>query len=199
MKMDYIIRDGRKEEARELARLINLAGQGPQSAGLDYTVWSRSAKEGQDPYEVGSRRVASETDSYSYNNIRIIEAEGKPAALAMSFVVVRKTQAEMDEIDDLFKVFSVLAQQAIGSYYLDSLAVSPEYRGYGFGRTLLEDTIEIAAKEHHKQISLLVFEKNQAAVSLYKKLGFREQSKLIAPVHPSMPYEGNVILFSKPL
>jgi ribosomal protein S18 acetylase RimI-like enzyme len=197
--MDYILRDARKEEARELARLINFAGKGPQSVGLDYTVWSRSANEGQDPYDVGSLRVANEVGGYSYNNIRVIEADGKPAALAMSFTIVKKTQTELDQIDDLFRIFADLSQQAVGSYYLDSLAVSPEYRGHGFGRYLLEDTVDKAVKGGHEQISLLVFEKNQAALALYQKLGFKEQSKLIAPVHPSMPYEGYVILLSKSL
>ena len=199
MNTDYIIRDARKEEAKQLARLVNIAGQGPLSVGLDYTVWSRSANEGQDPYDVGSLRIANEVGGYSYNNIRVIDLDEKAAALAMSFVVVKKSQHEMDQIDDLFKIFSVLAQQAIGSYYLDSLAVSPEYRGYGFGHILVEDTIDIAVKGGHSQISLLVFENNEAAMSLYEKRGFKEQSKLMAPAHPSMPYEGNVILLSKSL
>ena len=100
MKTDYIIRDARKEEAKQLARLVNIAGQGPTSVGLDYTVWSRSANEGQDPYDVGSLRIANEVGGYSYNNIRVIEADGKAAALAMSFEVIKKSQAEIDRIDD---------------------------------------------------------------------------------------------------
>lgn len=199
MNTPYIIRDARKNEAKQLARLVNIAGQGPDSVGLDYTVWSRGANEGQDPYDVGSLRIENEVGGYSYNNIRIIEVDAKPAALAMSFEVIKKSQTEMDEIDDLFKIFSVLAQQRIGSYYLDSLAVFPEYRGCGFGRILIEDTINKAVKGGYSEVSLLVFEKNEAALSLYKKLGFRETSKLKAPAHPSMPYEGYVILLSKPL
>ncbi len=194
--VDYILRDAHKEEARELAVLINHAGTGPNNNGIDIVGWTLDAEEGENPFDYGGRIIAAEDGNYSYNNMRVIACGGKIAAVAMSFVIVKKTAEDLEKIPDLFMVFSNLTQTTVGSYYLDSLAVMPEFRGRKFGRLMLEDTIEIARNRNDKKICLLAFDENKLAIGLYEKVGFKRISSLGVPDHPAMPYRGTVSLFS---
>ena len=61
--MQYIIRQARKDESYELAKMVNLAGQGPGTIGLDMSGWTAEAKPGQDPYEVGQKNIENEDDA----------------------------------------------------------------------------------------------------------------------------------------
>lgn len=59
-----------------------------------------------------------------------------------------------------------------GEYYLDSLAVMPEFRGRGIGRALLEKGIA-QGKQLGLAITLAVDPVNDRAKSLYTSLGFK--------------------------
>ena len=59
-----------------------------------------------------------------------------------------------------------------GEYYLDSLAVFPQFRGLGIGRALIEDLCALAFATGHKRVGLLVDFDNPRAEQLYTSLGF---------------------------
>lgn len=67
-----------------------------------------------------------------------------------------------------------------GEYYVDSLAVLPQYRRRGIGRMLLEAQVEKAKLAGFNKITLLVDPKNTSAQKLYKEVGFREESEVYA-------------------
>lgn len=52
--------------------------------------------------------------------------------------------------------------------------VSPSHRGRGGGRTLIEAALAARPEDVHK-IELEVFPENEAAISLYRKLGFEQE------------------------
>ncbi len=56
-------------------------------------------------------------------------------------------------------------------YYLQSIAVSSQMRGKGFGQRLMKQSGEIAIKKGCKTLSLDVSSKNKNAVNSYKKFG----------------------------
>lgn len=197
--MNFIIRQAKANESRELAELINHAGKSDKCRGLDLYAWSMSAKAGEDPYDIGAREILSVESYYSYKNMRVVEADGKIAALSMSFTVKAKTAEEMEEVPELFKVFKELTNTIDGCYYLDSLAAHPDFRGMGFGRVILEDTINLARQGGFDAVYLLAFEKNIPAISLYAKNDFYPIRDLPAPDHPEMPYDGKVVLYKKEL
>ena len=197
--MKYKVRDACKEEAKELAELVNHAGKSTTVQGLDLYGWSLSAKDGEDPYDVGARDIMAETGNYSYKNMRVIEASGRIAAVAMSFEAYEKTKEEMKEIPEIFRVFKDLTNTIPGCYYLDSLAASPDFRGMGFGRTMLEDTINIARERGYDALYLLVFDENTPALTLYEKSGFYSVRQLPVPDHAEMPFSGNIVLVKKDL
>ena len=195
--MDKIIRPALKSESRELAELFDYVARGNNDFGLDYYIWSKQVVKNQSPFDVGSKVIASEKDNYSYRNMRVVECEGKIAGLALSLVIQKKTAEEIKKIPPLFSAFNALRQTVIGSFYLDSLTVSPQFRGLGLGKMLVEDTIEKAKAVGNKKICLLVFEKNKLAVGLYEKLGFKKIADAVPPNHHAMPYSGNVCLYSR--
>jgi len=199
MKNDYLIRDARKEEARELAQLVNLAGTGPNNKGLDFVGWSLAAEDGEGPFDYGGRIVGSKDGLYSYRNMRVIEADGKVAALTLCFEAFTRTDEEMAAIPEEFRVFKELTNSIPGKLYLDSLAVSSEFRGRGFGKKMLEDAILRTKRSGYDAIYLIVFEENKKALNLYFKVGFKVHLSLPSPNHKDMPYEGNVVLYKKDL
>jgi ribosomal protein S18 acetylase RimI-like enzyme len=196
--MQYIIRQAKKEECYELAQMINLAGQGPGTCGLDFSGWSSEAKMGQDPFEVGKCELEKDKEVYSYTNIRVLELDGEKAALAMCFEAWKRTPQELEEIPELFRIFKHLTDTIPGKFYLDSLAAKPEYRGQGLGQIMLDDCIDLAKAREYDAVYLIAFEKNIAGIGLYQKNGFKEVRSLPNTDHSDMPYQGGkVILYKK--
>ena len=61
---------------------------------------------------------------------------------------------------------------ASSEFYLDSLAVLPEYRGRGIGAQLINAVKERAFNEYGKNLGLLVDFENPDAERLYQSVGF---------------------------
>ena len=61
-----------------------------------------------------------------------------------------------------------------GEYYLDSLAVRPEFRGWGIGRTLLEDGIRKGFSLGYDRITLVADSDMPHLIRLYESIGFRK-------------------------
>lgn len=66
-----------------------------------------------------------------------------------------------------------------GEFYIDSLAVAPEYRKQGTGRMLMLDAIN-RGKELGLSPTLLVDPENPGAIRLYSSLGFRYKRDMFA-------------------
>lgn len=60
--------------------------------------------------------------------------------------------------------------------YLDHLCVRMEYQNQGIGRYLIEKFSDKMKNKNVAYLKLNAFEKNLPAISLYKKLGFKEHS-----------------------
>lgn len=62
----------------------------------------------------------------------------------------------------------------LGESYVDNIAVFPEFRGHGVGRTLTAALIEKARENGGVFITLEVRASNVPAIALYRSLGFTE-------------------------
>ena len=62
------------------------------------------------------------------------------------------------------------------SLYIDSMAVSPAYRGKGIGTRFLEKAKEIAKMEQLDCLELQVYSNNDKAIQLYQNFGFTSQA-----------------------
>jgi ribosomal protein S18 acetylase RimI-like enzyme len=61
-----------------------------------------------------------------------------------------------------------------GVYYLDKLAVLPEYRHRGYGARLVDFVVGYVKKQGGQKISLGMIDESTILKNWYKKLGFRE-------------------------
>ena len=86
-------------------------------------------------------------------------------------------------------IVAVAGADVIGSIHLgDSghgfadvgMAVAKEWRGRGVGTALLDAAIEWARERGMHKLCLGVFAHNEAAIGLYRKLGFVEEGRRVA-------------------
>jgi len=119
---------------------------------------------------------------YSYKNATIAEIDGKPVAGLIAYNgkgyhEVKKHTFSLVKVELDFNPMEMDDETKEGEYYLDSLAVLPDYRGKGFGRMMLEKGIEIAREKNLLPI-LACDPHNDNAYQLYRNIGFNEDGKL---------------------
>ena len=170
MSTAFHIRDARPEDAPFLAECI-LAGfhmadfEGILSDDLS------------DLLERITEIERREDTLYSYSRTRIAEVDGKPAGALLSYPgelylgLREKTFREF--WPSFFTQFGNDEPETDpGEYYLDSLAVHPDYRRLGLGRALVEDGIKIGLSEGFTRIALVADAGMPRLVSLYESMGF---------------------------
>ncbi|MDE7180057.1 MAG: GNAT family N-acetyltransferase [Muribaculaceae bacterium] len=128
--------------------------------------------------------LARRTDSqYSYLNSRIALVDGKhKAGVCVSYpgACLRELRRSFfEEANNRFgwgmtpeEVEAVPEETTGEEFYLDSLAVVPEYRGRGVAKVLITDACR-KADEAGLPLGLLVADHNPGARRLYDSLGFR--------------------------
>ena len=120
---------------------------------------------------------------YSWRNAVIAVDNGKPVGGLISYQGKGYHDTKLhtfslvpkDFLD--FDPFAMDDETKEGEYYLDSLAVLPEYRGRGIATSLLKQTVAEAQK--HNLVPVLACDPDNAnAYRLYSSLGFREEGEL---------------------
>lgn len=130
---------------------------------------------------------------YSYRNALLAEMDGRPVGLCLcydgqgyherrlrTFALFEQAPVNDNEPEepDMDLEHAEDETQA-GEYYIDSLAVLPEYRGRGIARLLMQKQIE-----HGRTLglpsTLLVDPSNPPALRLYESLGFQYHSDCYA-------------------
>lgn len=121
---------------------------------------------------------------YSYRNARIATMEGKPVGCLVSYDGSIYEEARKKT----FQIFKDAGREMTdtgmetqsGEYYLDSMAILPEYRGYGIGHVLMMDGIEKAKRLGHNKIGLIVEKSKPDLQAYYSLLGFKPVSEMNA-------------------
>jgi ribosomal protein S18 acetylase RimI-like enzyme len=163
------IRFARRADAADLARLVNLAGE-----GLPYYLWSRMAPVGEDVWRFGEMRAAREEGSFSWRNAWIAEADGHVAGSLIAYDIVPDPQP-LDELPPMFRPLQALENMVPGTRYINVLACYPEFRRMGIGRLLMETQEPLAGPNG---LSIIVADQNEPAIALYHSLGFSELARL---------------------
>ena len=175
------IRDAREDDAEFLAQVI-LAAAHLSDMGAD----TANSTATDTPNGNGAlTAICRRTDTlYSWRNARIACACGKRAGAMVSYpsdsynaarsitfpLLPGLTQAQIDATD---------IETLPGEWYLDSLAVLPEFRRAGIGKMLVMDAIERGRNAGYTQCTLLAEKSSTHLVEYYTRLGFAiESSKL---------------------
>ncbi len=115
---------------------------------------------------------------YSYKHALVAEVDGRVAGALISYPgehyhrMRNITFAELPQFSEL-DLDTMPDEAGDGEFYLDTLAVLPQFRRRGIGRELMRTRIAWAEQNHSDlKISLLVDPENVKGQRLYESLGF---------------------------
>lgn len=183
MKISY--RQAQPQEAPQVAELIMQAMNYEccqNFAGPEHTV--------DDFRRVMTRLVAQRGTQYSYENTIVAVAEdGTVAGCCVTYdggELLRLREAFIREARENFGIdYSQMDEETqAGELYIDSLAVSSEYRGQGIATELLRRAILRAKGLSLPAVGLLVDKGNPKAERLYQRVGFQYQNDASWGGHP---------------
>ncbi|UUX50789.1 GNAT family N-acetyltransferase [Nisaea acidiphila] len=171
----YLRRAG-KDDARALAQLINLAGE-----GLPLHIWQGMAEEGESVWDVGQRRARREEGSFSYRNATIAMSGKDIAGALVGYPIGGAPEAIDRDTPALFVPLIELENAALNTWYVNVLATYDGFQRRGFATALLEEAARQARAAGFRRMSIIVTDLNERAIRLYRKQGFREtEHRLIA-------------------
>ena len=165
--MKVIIRQARKEEASQIAKLFMLAWPVDdilESNGLTY----------EQLHESITFIAANKETIYSYENTIVAEIDGKVAGAMCAYDGADYQRLKQPIVDVLGSDcgFAKMKETEAGEFYLDSVGVLPEYRGRGIASRIIEAQCERAASLGHKVAGLIVDIDKPQVEALYSRLGF---------------------------
>jgi ribosomal protein S18 acetylase RimI-like enzyme len=171
-KVDARLRRARPDDAVALAELVQFA-----SEGLAVCLWTKLAGPGGDPWDIGRKRVSSETGGLSYRNALIAELAGKPVCGLIGYPLGDKSEPIPDTLPALLVPLQELMNLAPDTWYVHALAAYPEHRGRGRGTALLAEADKLAACAGKRGLSLILTDTNTSARRLYERSGYREAAR----------------------
>jgi ribosomal protein S18 acetylase RimI-like enzyme len=77
------------------------------------------------------------------------------------------------------------------------VATFPRYRGRSVGTELLGQVEQLARQAGCSIVSIEVFEQNEGALRLYRRLGYRVVERRPVIPHNSHPYDGEILLLTR--
>jgi ribosomal protein S18 acetylase RimI-like enzyme len=171
-KSDVPFRRATLADAAALAELVEFA-----SGGLALSLWRQLAGPGGDPWEIGRKRVRSETGGVSYRHALIAELAGKPAGALIGYPLGDEPEPSPGTLPAMLVPPHQLMNLAPATWYVHTLAAYPEHRGRGLGTALLAEADRLAARAGTPGLSLMVTDTNTGARRLYERCGYREAAR----------------------
>lgn len=159
-----VIRPASKSDAPHMCTFIDMAGN-----GLAGALWLDLAATGQSILEIGRSRAIRDSGDFSWRNTHILEIDGEPAGMMGFRVPDPYHPPEVSALHRVVRPLVELEALAAGSWYLNALAIYPEFRSRGLGKAEA-----LARDAGADRISLIVVSANEGACAFYRKLGFSE-------------------------
>lgn len=131
-----MIRPACFEDARTMAKLIDIAGE-----GIPNLLWSKLAEPGQSALDVGQARACCDVGGFSYRNALVADGDESVVGMVLGYIVGQPDEAETKDLEkspDFARPFATLEHHSAGTFYIDALAVLPGWRGCGVGSRLLK-------------------------------------------------------------
>ncbi len=189
------LRDATRADARDLAYLINLAGE-----GLPEYLWGMMAEGGASPQEVGAQRAGREEGGFSYRHARVCIERGRVVGMIIAYRLPDPYGLEdLDDAPAPVQPLLRLEAQVPGSWYINGIATLPAARRKGVGRLLMAQAEASAIGAGCHELSLIVAEENRQACAFYHHLGFGELASLPLVPWPGCPHGGRWLLMTRRL
>ncbi len=187
------IRAATRDDVPDLSKLLILAAGGVVDALYHGLI------PGKPTNEIVERRLQREGTTGSYENCWVAVQDGRVVGELHAYPM---DELENDPPDPLIpeeryavlEPFDHLDPVAAGSYYINVVAVYPEFQGHGIGTQLLDLARAEAEARGFDQLSLVVAEQNRGAVWLYRRCGFEEAARHPAVRHEMIRYRGDMLL-----
>lgn len=152
------------------------------------------------------RLFASRGNLFSFEFAEYAELQGNVAGLLLAYPAPIMKALELPTVLQYFRAAGIwvglrmlwrsfplqsIAQAAPHEYFLAHIAVLPEYEGRGLGQRMLVRVQERATQAGFKRITLTVDAKNDRAISLYKRAGYRVSATIdVKPLRRRFQYHG---------
>ena len=170
MNYEFNIRNAAKTDAPLIASVVAMA------------IGEEGARHycGENHQSVLEEIARMEDSQYSYRNTIVAEVNGVSAGAAVAYDGADLYRLRDVTLKHIFnhtgKLHNIEDETDASEVYLDSIAVLPEYRGFGIGKQLLLALKEIAHEKYGKDLGLLVDFENPDAERLYKSVGFERMN-----------------------
>lgn len=159
------------EDAPLLTELVNYAGE-----GLPHYLWSTFANPGENAWDVGLARAARDEGGFSYRNAYLIERDGQCAGALIGYEIPDAPEPVSDDMPAMFVPLQELENLAPATWYVNVLAVMPQFRRYGCGTALLGLADDMARELSKPGLSVIVSDANAGARRLYERCGYAERA-----------------------
>jgi len=155
------------------------------ASDAEFVAWTILTAMGMEESLVGQMFEISRQDDtlYSWRRARIAEVDGVVAGCLISYPGEEYLQLR----DRTWRMFRPFENDELagfdletfpGEYYLDSLAVRPEFRGREIGRKLLMDGVAKGESMGYDHVTLIAESDHPRLLEYYGKAGFREFGEL---------------------
>lgn len=184
-----------KADARAIAELINIAGE-----GIPLVLWSNAARGAGDPMDVGARKAARDDAGFSYRNTHVAATAEGVAAMVLAYRLSEPTPrdiAGLADLPDLVRPMVELEYEVGGSFYINALAVRDAFRGRGIGTRLLRMLDPQARHAGCTVMSVGVFSENEGALRLYRREGFEVVGERQVVAHPCYARTDRTLMLTK--
>ena len=170
MENDLLLHDAIPMDAPFIARVV--------LAGIDMLAIDAEAADEQKPVLEYLMDICRMDDTlYSYKHTRIAELGGKVVGALIGYDGARYAEMRTKTFNLVQQTSGLdLSKNAMetgsGEYYLDSMAILPEYRGRKIGLLLIRDRMDWAKHNGFEAVTLLVDKDKQHLQRYYESLGF---------------------------
>lgn len=167
--MNLTIRDAVPADAPFLAQCV--------MSGMHFYDFESEKPDATDIYESLIQCGRSEEYLYSYVRTRIAEVDGAVAGALLSYPGDDYLELRNKTFSRFWPDFAARNAHSDpetdpGEYYLDTLAVRPEFRRLGVGRALLKDGIRRGIQAGYSRITLAADSEIPHLIHLYQAVGF---------------------------
>jgi ribosomal protein S18 acetylase RimI-like enzyme len=191
--MPLRLRPATRDDARDLARLIDIAGE-----GFGTFLWEQAAGPGETALDVGERRAQREDGGFSYRNATLAELDGKVAGLLLGYRLADPYDTgNLASLPPMVRPLIELEAQAPGTWYVNALAAFPAFRNRGIGTVLLARAEVCAEETRAPGLSIIVADQNEGAKRLYRRNGYSAVERRPVVPFPGFAHSGDWILMTK--